>query len=124
MNKTRRCAICGEETDSVDFLIDGVAVCDRHFEEAGRVKWQGIGFFRRGFIAGHREKILRENGIKSLLLKSLDPSGMILLVQAEEWEKAQKVIEKHLDSSFFCPVCNIEYKANEGFCPRCGTRGE
>ena len=117
------CVICGKETEGEHVLLEGMAVCSEHYEETGKVKWQGIGYFRRDVIAEHRDEILRGNGIKALLLKSVNPSGMILLVQAEDWEKAQKVLEKHLASSFLCPVCNVEYSANELFCPSCGHKG-
>ncbi len=114
------CAICGEPAEEGITLIDGISVCAKHLTEDGKIKWQSIGYFRRSVQAEHRVDLLSRIGIRSLLLKSKDPYGNILMVSEKEWDRAQKALEEHQEMFSRCPVCSIEYSAHDIFCPAGG----
>lgn len=124
MDKRLRCVICGEKASEQGILLEGMPLCDVHIEEAARMDWKSVGYFRREILAEHRRDILGEAGIRSMLLKSDDPSGMILVVAGSQYDRAQKALADHKELFAYCPVCNIEHSAQDASSPDDGQDGE
>ncbi len=116
------CAICGRTVCADCYrTVFNEMICDGHQALEEESMWEVVGFYTDAATLADRRFLLEDSGIMSIAVES-DEDAMELYVSAEEKEDSYTVLQSSGEASCHCGDCKIQFSAELGTCPLCGTK--